>query len=139
MVTIDHARHEVKVRGRLVDLGPREYQLLWHLATARGVVLSRQALLSRLWAIDEGLGVDSRAVDQHVCRLRRKIGAAHVLTITNEGYKAVGVQVVSDPADTRARIVGIDRHFGSKPKACITLCVEGVMERRKKGDWVRLA
>ena len=57
--------------GQLLDLRPREYDLLHFLAQHRGQVLSRDRLLERVWGTAEYY--DDRTVDVHVHRLRQKL------------------------------------------------------------------
>jgi DNA-binding response OmpR family regulator len=57
--------------GQLLDLRPREYDLLFFLAQHPGQVLSRDALLDRVWGTAEY--IDDRTVDIHVHRLRHKL------------------------------------------------------------------
>jgi DNA-binding response OmpR family regulator len=78
------------VAGRDVALTVNEFNLLYVLATQRGVVLSRETLLARVWH-DETF-VTVRSVDTLVKRLRQKIEAdpanpAIVLTVRGAGYK----------------------------------------------------
>ena len=85
-VCIDRARHEVRVRGELVHLATREYDLLVYLAEHPGLVLSRRQLLDGVW--DPGWYGDERTVDVHVGQLRRKLGDALPLTtIRGAGYR----------------------------------------------------
>ena len=88
-LSVDFARHEVKVKGRTVLLATKEFQLLTLLLEADGKVLSREQLLELIWGHEVGLELDTRTVDQHVARLRRKLGAAAALiaTVPNFGYK----------------------------------------------------
>jgi len=57
--------------GQLLDLRPREYDLLYFLAQHRGQVLSRDTLLEQVWGVAEY--IDDRTVDVHVHRLRQKL------------------------------------------------------------------
>lgn len=86
---VDFARHEVKVKGRLVRLATKEFKLLALLLEADGKVLSRERLLELIWGHDASLELDTRTVDQHIARLRGKLGAAGALisTVPNFGYK----------------------------------------------------
>lgn len=81
---------EVKVNEKRVDLTPKEFDLLWHLASNRDRVFTREQLLKQVWDYSEFFG-DERTVDQHVKRLRRKIEADHspcrITTIWGVGYK----------------------------------------------------
>lgn len=86
-LVIDSSRHEVMVRGKLVDLTPTEFKLLWLLAQRRGRVQSREQLLREVWDY-KGL-IDTRTVDTHMRRLREKLGPAakHLDTIRGVGYR----------------------------------------------------
>jgi DNA-binding response OmpR family regulator len=88
-LVINLATYQVHVEAQPVDLTYMEYELLKFLATHRGRVHTRQALLSRVWGYDYFGG--SRTVDIHVRRLRAKLGEhAHVIqTVRNVGYKFV--------------------------------------------------
>lgn len=88
-LTVDLERHEVKVKGRLVRLATKEFKLLALLIRADGKVLTREHLLKVLWDYDADLGIDTRTVDQHIARLRAKLGAAaaRIATVPNFGYK----------------------------------------------------
>jgi DNA-binding response OmpR family regulator len=67
----DHPARRVWFAGQLIVLRPREYDLLFCLAEHQGQVLSRSALLDRVWGTDEF--IDERTVDVHVHRLRKKL------------------------------------------------------------------
>jgi DNA-binding response OmpR family regulator len=56
---------------------------------AGGKALTREELLEKVWGYEKGLDLDTRTVDQHVKRLREKIGAeaARLLTVKNVGYR----------------------------------------------------
>ena len=84
---IDHDALEVTVAGRPVELTPTELRLLLELSEAPGIVISRDALLERVW--DYPAGGDTRVVDVHVQRLRAKIGKERIDTVRGFGYKLV--------------------------------------------------
>ena len=82
---------EVRVNEQRVDLTPKEFDLLWHLARHRDRVFTREELLKQVWDYEEFFG-DERTVDQHVKRLRRKIqedseAPCRISTIWGVGYK----------------------------------------------------
>jgi len=69
-----------------VALTPKEFDLLATLVQARGLVLSREQLLERVWGYTF-LG-DSRTIDVHVRQVRRKLGdACPIETVWGTGYK----------------------------------------------------
>ena len=88
-LVVDAARREVTVGERQVDLRAKEFDLLLHLARHRGLVRTREQLLSQVWGYDfEG---QTRTVDVHVAHLRKKIagGTVYIETVTGVGYKLV--------------------------------------------------
>ena len=67
---IDFTSGEVSIGDRLLKLGPREYELLHLLVTNEGAVLSKQALLKKVFPEHEG---DTRFVDVYINKLREKL------------------------------------------------------------------
>ena len=89
-VTIDEATYIARVRGRVLDLTFKEFELLKFLAQHPGRVFSRAQLLQEVWGYDYFGG--TRTVDVHVRRLRAKLGADHeslIGTVRNVGYRFV--------------------------------------------------
>lgn len=91
-VSIDMARHEVRVDGRPVQLTPTEFHLLVRMASRPGQVLTRRQLLEQLHGSAEFL--TERTVDSHVLNLRRKIEKDAtrpmlIRTVYGMGYKLV--------------------------------------------------
>jgi DNA-binding response OmpR family regulator len=88
-MAIDVARHQVTVNGKPVRLAPKEFSLLTLLVESDGKVLSREQLLELIWGHEKGMDIDTRTVDQHVARLRRKLGreGARIVTVPNFGYQ----------------------------------------------------
>jgi DNA-binding response OmpR family regulator len=85
-LVIDSGRREVKVSGEEVQLAPKEFDLLWELLDHRGLVLTRDQLLERVWGYT--FAGDTRTVDVHVRQLRRKLGeASPIVTVWGVGYK----------------------------------------------------
>jgi len=85
-IVIDAGRREVTVNGQQVQLAPKEFDLLWELLDHRGMVLTREQLLERVWGYT--FVGDTRTVDVHVRQLRRKIGEdCPVVTVWGVGYK----------------------------------------------------
>ncbi|MDE2236695.1 MAG: response regulator transcription factor, partial [Elusimicrobia bacterium] len=60
LLTIDLERHDVRVNGKLVVLAPREYELLRALVEAEGRVVSRQALLEKVWGMERDIELTTR-------------------------------------------------------------------------------
>jgi two-component system alkaline phosphatase synthesis response regulator PhoP len=88
---MDLDRYEVRVGKKPVDLTTKEFELLKILWAARGKALSREDILERVWGYDKSADIDTRTVDQHVARLRDKLGAEkqRVLTVKNIGYRFI--------------------------------------------------
>jgi two-component system, OmpR family, alkaline phosphatase synthesis response regulator PhoP len=87
-VVVQRGAREVGVAGEPVELRPKEFELLAYLIQNRGVVVSRELLLERVWGFDYAGG--TRTVDVHVAQLRRKLGRPDLIqTIRGAGYKAV--------------------------------------------------
>ena len=85
-LTIDAGRREVRVGDQEVQLAPKEFDLLWELLDHRGLVLTRDQLLERVWGYT--FAGDTRTVDVHVRQLRRKLGeACPIVTVWGVGYK----------------------------------------------------
>ena len=83
---LDRRALEVRRDGKLVNLTPTEMRLLLELAASPGVVLSRSALLQRVWDYPEW-EEDDHLVNVHVQRLRAKIGNDRIETVRGFGYK----------------------------------------------------
>ncbi len=85
-VMIDAGRHEVTVGDSEVQLAPKEFDLLWELLDHRGIVLTRDQLLERVWGYT--FAGDTRTVDVHVRQVRRKLGEdCPIVTVWGVGYK----------------------------------------------------
>jgi DNA-binding response OmpR family regulator len=83
---IDAGRREVTVVDEEIQLAPKEFDLLWELLDHRGLVLTRDQLLERVWGYT--FAGDTRTVDVHVRQLRRKLGdASPIVTVWGVGYK----------------------------------------------------
>jgi two-component system alkaline phosphatase synthesis response regulator PhoP len=83
---IDAGRREVRVGEEEIQLAPKEFDLLWELLDHRGLVLTRDQLLERVWGYT--FAGDTRTVDVHVRQLRRKLGdASPIVTVWGVGYK----------------------------------------------------
>jgi two-component system, OmpR family, alkaline phosphatase synthesis response regulator PhoP len=85
---IDRYRFEVRVKGRPVELTPKEFELLAILAGAPGRVFGREELLDAVWGRD-GF-VEPRTVDVHLARLRAKFAAGRVPPPAIETVRGVG-------------------------------------------------
>jgi len=95
-LTINAGRREVMVGDREIQLAPKEFELLWELLDHRGLVLTRDQLLERVWGYT--FAGDTRTVDVHVRQIRRKLeDASPIVTVWGVGYK-VAQDRTSTPA-----------------------------------------
>jgi two-component system, OmpR family, alkaline phosphatase synthesis response regulator PhoP len=86
-LVLDAGRRECRVGDEEIRLAPKEFDLLWELLDHRGLVLTRDQLLERVWGYT--FAGDTRTVDVHVRQLRRKLGdASPIVTVWGIGYKA---------------------------------------------------
>ena len=80
------AAARLRVGDKEIQLAPKEFDLLWELLDHRGLVLTRDQLLERVWGYT--FAGDTRTVDVHVRQLRRKLGdASPIVTVWGVGYK----------------------------------------------------
>lgn len=89
---IDPARRLARVNDREIDLTAHEFDLLYVLASNRGIVFSRDALVQRVWGGDTH--ITERSVDTLVKRLRKKIEddpaePRYISTVWGTGYKFI--------------------------------------------------
>lgn len=87
-LTINRAAMTVEQNGQPVSLTPKEFELLWFLASHPGRVFSREQLLARVWNYD--FTGDPRTVDTHIKRLREKLRSSetgYIKTVWGRGYK----------------------------------------------------
>jgi phosphate regulon transcriptional regulator PhoB len=87
---IDPNQHETTVGDRRITLSPKEFDLLYFLASHPGQVFSRQSLLDNVWGTDAF--VEDRTVDVHIRWLREKIEEtpsqpSQIMTVRGVGYK----------------------------------------------------
>lgn len=84
---IDELSHKVTLDGEVLNLSPKEYDLLVYFAANNGIVLTREKILDYIWGMDY-FG-DYRTVDSHIRRLRDKLGekANLIATIRGVGYR----------------------------------------------------
>ena len=89
-LVVDEVTYTAKLRGRVLDLTYKEFELLKFLAQHPGRVFTRGQLLQEVWGYDYFGG--TRTVDVHVRRLRAKLGGEHeqlIGTVRNVGYRFV--------------------------------------------------
>lgn len=90
-IELNPATFQVTVReagtGKGIELAPKEYALLKYFMENKGIVLTRDMLLNRIWGYDY-MGND-RIVDNHVKKLRKALGTAgtQIKTVVTQGYR----------------------------------------------------
>jgi len=86
-ILMDDERHQVYVSDKPCELTYKEYELLRMFMQNRGIVLSRDVIMDRIW--DMNCDVESRTLDVHLKTLRAKLGdsARQIKTIRNVGYR----------------------------------------------------
>ena len=88
-IEMDVERYEVRVRGKDVQLTSKEFEFLKILLQSGGRALSRDQILEKVWGYDRSMEIDTRTIDQHIARLREKLGseAGRIVTVKNVGYR----------------------------------------------------
>lgn len=86
-IEINKLAHQVRVKGEIVELSFKEFELLVYFVENRGIALSRENILNAVWNYDY-FG-DARTIDTHVKKLRAKLtsDADYIKTIWGMGYK----------------------------------------------------
>ena len=88
---VDLARYTVSVKNKPVALSAKEFEFLKVLVQAQGKALSRDILLEQVWGLDQSMDIDTRTIDQHIARLRDKLGleSKRIVTVKNIGYRFI--------------------------------------------------
>ena len=86
---VDVERYETKVKGKLLVLTTKEFEFLKCLLQAGGRAMTRDLLLEKIWGYDRSMEIDTRTIDQHIARLREKLGTegVRIVTVKNVGYR----------------------------------------------------
>ena len=86
-ITLDPERFEVKVSGEVIDLPPKEYQILKYMMEHQGTAITRKLLLAVAWGDD--MFITERVIDNRVKNLRHKLGkeGARIKTLIGVGYR----------------------------------------------------
>ena len=96
MIRLDPATREAHAANQKLKLSPKEFDLLMYLFKNKERVVPRDELLSRVWNYRVDLNLNSRTVDTHVTRLRRKLqkaagtDAAVIVAVAKIGYRYLG-------------------------------------------------
>lgn len=86
-ITVDDKKHKVYSGEKEVELTFKEYEILKYLILNKGIAVTREQLLNKVWGYDSES--ESRTVDSHILTLRKKLGESGALieTIRHVGYK----------------------------------------------------
>jgi len=84
-MVIDIERYHIEIKGKVLDLPRKEFELLGLLASKPGKVFTRDEIMDRIWGTQVIVG--GRTIDVHIRKLREKIGDERIKTIKGVGYK----------------------------------------------------
>ena len=86
---LNFSAHTLKIDNKLINVTPKEFEILTYLIKNKGIAISREQLLSRLWGYDY-FG-DDRTIDTHIKMLRNNLGQYrdHIITVRGIGYKFI--------------------------------------------------
>lgn len=86
---VNFSSHYLKIDNKIINVTPKEFEILTYLIKNKGIAISREQLLSKLWGYDY-FG-DDRTVDTHIKMLRSNLGKYrdHIVTVRGIGYKFV--------------------------------------------------
>ncbi|MDP9361824.1 MAG: response regulator transcription factor [Acidobacteriota bacterium] len=96
LIKLDPSTREASAKDQKLKLSPKEFDLLMYLFRNKERVVPRDELLSRVWNYRVDLNLNSRTVDTHVTRLRRKLqkavgtDAAMIVAVAKIGYRYLG-------------------------------------------------
>jgi DNA-binding response OmpR family regulator len=87
---VDPEHQVAECAGERIELTRRELELLALFARERGRIVSRRMLLQEVWGFENAERVETRTVDMHIAKLRKKLGLARELieTVRGEGYRS---------------------------------------------------
>lgn len=87
---VDFTARQVQVDGQTVEMTPKEYDLFFFLVRNRGVALTRETLIGKVWGYD--FSGDDRTLDTHIKLLRKSLGSQshRVVTLRGVGYRFEG-------------------------------------------------
>jgi len=86
-ILLDRKRHTVSIKGRPLELAPKEFDLLYFLLKRKGIVLSRKFLAETIWGYE--YTKSTRTIDMTMAHLREKLGpyGKKIVTVEKSGYK----------------------------------------------------
>lgn len=86
-LTVNFTARSVSADGKILDLSPKEYDLLFYMIRNKNIALTRDKLICEVWGYDFFGG--DRTLDTHIKLLRKSIGkyAEHIVTLRGVGYR----------------------------------------------------
>ncbi|MGN0753688.1 MAG: response regulator transcription factor [Aristaeellaceae bacterium] len=86
-LTVDYTARRVTIGDQVLQLSPKEYELLFYMVRNRGIALTRERLISEVWGYD--FYGDDRTLDTHIKLLRKSLGpcADRISTLRGVGYR----------------------------------------------------
>ena len=86
---VNFSAHYLKIHEKIINITPKEFDILTYLIKNKGIAISREQLLSKIWGYDY-FG-DDRTVDTHIKMLRSNLGKYrdHIVTVRGLGYKFI--------------------------------------------------
>ena len=86
---VNFSAHYIKIDDKIINVTPKEFEILTYLIKNKGIAISREQLLSKLWGYD--FFGDDRTVDTHIKMLRGNLGEYrdHIVTVRGVGYKFI--------------------------------------------------
>lgn len=96
---MNYSQRTCIVAGKSVNLGYKEFEILWFLASSPDRVFTREQIMERVWGVEQPL--DTKTVDVHIRWIRKKIEPApenpkYIETVRGVGYKFSTVSKESD-------------------------------------------
>lgn len=86
---VNFSAHYIKIDEKIINVTPKEFEILTYLIKNKGIAISREQLLSKLWGYD--FFGDDRTVDTHIKMLRGNLGEYrdYIVTVRGVGYKFI--------------------------------------------------
>jgi DNA-binding response OmpR family regulator len=82
-LTIDFTARKVLIDNQIIEMSPKEYELLFYFASNKNIALSREKLITEVWGYD--YYGDNRTLDTHIKLLRKSLGKYNDLIVTVRG------------------------------------------------------
>ncbi len=89
-IEVDFEQHVVIRNDEPLTLALKEFELLHLLVQHRGEIVSREQMLEKVWGYESGNFPETRTVDNHIAKLRHKVGAEYIETVPKLGYRFRG-------------------------------------------------